>query len=61
MVSASTILARTGHLLTAGSALIYVDILSLNEEPIPGTIQEYIEHLTMAIESDGVGMLDELD
>ncbi|KAG6301948.1 hypothetical protein E4U09_004124 [Claviceps aff. purpurea] len=42
-------------------ALIYVDILSLNEEPIPGTIQEYIEHLTMAIESDGVGMLDELD
>ncbi|KAG6053005.1 hypothetical protein E4U17_005140 [Claviceps sp. LM77 group G4] len=42
-------------------ALIYVDILSLNEEPVPGTIQEYIEYLKLAIESDGVGKLDELD
>ncbi|KAG6116419.1 hypothetical protein E4U14_000209 [Claviceps sp. LM454 group G7] len=42
-------------------ALIYVAISSLNEEPMPGTIQEYIEHLKLAIESDGVGMLDELD
>lgn len=61
MVSASTILARTGYLLTPDSALIYVGISSLNEEPMPGNIQEYIEHLKLAIESDGAGMLDELD
>lgn len=69
MVSASTILARTGYLLTPGSALLYVEISSLKEEPMPGNIQEYIEHLKwaiesdgkLAIESDGAGMLDELD
>ncbi|KAG6111786.1 hypothetical protein E4U13_004618, partial [Claviceps humidiphila] len=50
-------------------ALLYVEISSLKEEPMPGNIQEYIEHLKwaiesdgkLAIESDGAGMLDELD